>query len=74
MQTKEEIDFLKRLKHASKRQHSVSNALVSARFVGLLVSREKYGHALGCTWYIHSHIQMALDEAVRTEPRTYECI
>ena len=59
-----------KLREASKRQHAVSDALVMARFVGVLADRNTFGGALGCVWFVHDRIQTSLDKAVQSDQST----
>jgi hypothetical protein len=59
------------MRNASKRAHSASNALVNARFVGLLADAKVFARALGCAYIIHREIEHQLDIAVQSDAREF---
>ena len=57
-----------RLRAASKKSHSVSDALVNARLVVLFTDRELYARALACFFFVFSALEAALRESWDRDP------
>lgn len=58
------------LRSASVRKHSMSDSIVNARLVTVLVDRVLYARALSCFYWILSRIESELNHAAETDQRT----
>jgi heme oxygenase len=59
----------RRLVAASRRAHSVSDALVNARLVGLVADARTYARALACFAAVHAALEAALERAAGADAR-----
>mmetsp|Transcript_10357 Transcript_10357/g.20447 ORF Transcript_10357/g.20447 Transcript_10357/m.20447 type:complete len:271 (+) Transcript_10357:78-890(+) len=57
------------LRSASVRKHSMSDSIVNARLVTVLVDRVLYARALSCFYWILSRIESELNHAAETDQR-----
>lgn len=61
-----EGDLTVRFRNATKKIHSLSNSLVSARLVFLFTDRTLYGRALSCFYLVHKQLDESLRVAIET--------
>lgn len=60
--------FTDEMRAASKRSHSLSDALVNARLVVLFTDRILYGRAIACFYFVFKALEEALTVAVKIQP------
>ena len=68
------LPFSVQLRQASRRKHSISDALVNSRLINLLVDPKLYARALGCFYYIFNAVEDGLDLAVQCDPSEFEYV
>lgn len=54
---------------ASRSVHSVSDALVNARLLGLFTDRTLYAGAIGCFYLVFEHLETHMEASAAKEPR-----
>ena len=67
------LPFSVQLRQASRKTHSMSDALVNSRLINLLVDRKLYARALGCFYYIFKSIESGLDLAAQCDSSEFKC-
>lgn len=66
------MPFSVQLRQASRKTHSISDALVNSRLINLLVDQKLYARALGCFYYIFKCIENGLDLAARCDSSEFK--
>lgn len=68
--TQPSLPLTEQLRSASVRKHSMSDSIVNARLLTVLVDRVLYARALSCFYWILSRIESDLTQAAKTDQRT----
>lgn len=66
------LPFSVQLRQASRKKHSISDALVNSRLINLLVDQKLYARALGCFYYIFKSIEDGFDLAAQCDSSEFK--
>lgn len=67
----EHLLFSVQLRRASRKTHSISDALVNARLISILTDPKLYARALGCFYYIFEAIERGLEVAQKLDSSAF---